>query len=110
MTGFKTVLAAVLSLGIFVSAAAASQSCCAMDAKSATNNQAGNAKQAKCVDQTMSSPEAKKGDTVCCPVMGTKFKVTKKSLFATVNGKKVYVCCPMCVEPLKADPGKYLKK
>jgi YHS domain-containing protein len=63
-----------------------------------------------CVDQTVSTNQAKVGDTVCCPVMGTKFKVKKDSLYAEIDGRKVYVCCPGCIDPLKKDPGKYLKK
>jgi len=63
-----------------------------------------------CKMQTLGSPEVKPGDTVCCPVMGTKFTVTKKSYFAVIGDRKVYVCCPGCLEPLKADPAKYLKK
>jgi len=63
-----------------------------------------------CVDQTMTSPQAKPGDQVCCPVMGTKFTVKDKSPYAEINGKKVYVCCQGCVAPLTADPAKYLSK
>ncbi len=59
--------------------------------------------------QKYNSPEAKKGDTVVCPVMKTVFKVTDKSLFVTVKGKKYYVCCEMCPEELKKNPDKYLK-
>ena len=59
--------------------------------------------------QKYNTPEAKKGETVICPVQGTVFKVTDKSLFVTVKGKKYYVCCNMCPDELKNNPDKYLK-
>ena len=59
--------------------------------------------------QKLNSPEARKGETVVCPVMGSAFKVTDKSLFYTYKGKKYYVCCAMCIDELKKEPEKYLK-
>ena len=67
------------------------------------------AEKEKILIQSYTSPEAKVGDTVKCPVMGTKFKVNKNSLNVTVKGKKYYLCCQMCTDPLKKDPDKYLK-
>lgn len=60
------------------------------------------------VKQTLASPEVKVGEWTVCPVMRTKFQVKEDSLFAEVNGKKVYVCCAGCPEILKANPKKYL--
>jgi len=49
--------------------------------------------------------ELKKQTT--CPVMtGTPIK---KSLFADVKGKRIYVCCGGCIVAIKQDPDKYLK-
>jgi len=59
--------------------------------------------------QTLSSPEAKIGDIVICPVMGSKVKVSDKSLYVEYKGKKYYVCCAACISELKMNPEKYLK-
>ena len=42
-----------------------------------------------------------------CPVMGGDID---KKLFVDVKGKRIYVCCPACIDTIKADPGAYLKK
>ncbi|HWR82623.1 MAG TPA: YHS domain-containing protein [Candidatus Deferrimicrobium sp.] len=42
-----------------------------------------------------------------CPVMGGKIDST---VFTDLQGQRVYHCCPMCSEKLKADPGKYFEK
>jgi YHS domain-containing protein len=60
--------------------------------------------------QTYSSPQAKIGDNVVCPVLGTKFTVTAKSVYADIKGKRYYTCCAGCPEMLKSEPDKYLKK
>jgi len=49
--------------------------------------------------------EPKKQTT--CPVMGGKINTAQ---FADVNGKRIYVCCAGCIEPIKADPDKYIKQ
>lgn len=41
-----------------------------------------------------------------CPVMGGK---VKKKFYADVKGKRIYVCCPMCIKKVKKDPEKYIK-
>jgi YHS domain-containing protein len=33
-----------------------------------------------------------------------------KDIFTEYKGKKVYFCCPGCVDRFKADPEKYLAK
>lgn len=60
--------------------------------------------------QTYKSPELKIGDKATCPVMNSKFTVSKDSLYVVVQGKKYYVCCADCVKLLKQHPDKYLKK
>ena len=42
-----------------------------------------------------------------CPIMGQPID---KDLFVEHEGKKVYFCCPGCVDTFKADPEKYLSK
>ncbi len=42
-----------------------------------------------------------------CPVMGGKIN---KALYADVNGKRIYTCCPGCIGKIKADPAKYIKQ
>jgi hypothetical protein len=42
-----------------------------------------------------------------CPVMGTPIN---KDLFVDKDGKRVYVCCKECLEPLEKDFAKYLEK
>jgi len=59
--------------------------------------------------QTYSSPEAKIGDKVICPVMGATITVTEETKYAKVDSKKYYVCCPGCVKKIEDNPDKYLK-
>ncbi len=47
------------------------------------------------------------GEQKICPVMGG---VIDKSVFTEYKGKKVYFCCPGCIDMFKADPEKYLGK
>ena len=42
-----------------------------------------------------------------CPVMGNPIN---KSLYADYNGKRVYFCCPGCIEEFKKDPEKHIKQ
>lgn len=42
-----------------------------------------------------------------CPVMGGEIN---KDLYVDVSGKRVYVCCAGCIEPIKMDPETYLNK
>lgn len=42
-----------------------------------------------------------------CPIMGGKIN---KTLYVDVLGKRIYVCCPGCIEVIKADPAAALKK
>lgn len=47
------------------------------------------------------------GVQTVCPVMGGKIQ---EDVYTEYQGKKVYFCCPACVEKFKADPEKYLSK
>jgi len=42
-----------------------------------------------------------------CPVMGNPIN---KDIFIEYEGKKVYFCCPDCIEKFKAEPEKYIAK
>ncbi|MBN1256504.1 MAG: hypothetical protein JXA52_02225 [Planctomycetes bacterium] len=42
-----------------------------------------------------------------CPVMGGGIN---KSLSVDHEGKRIYVCCPGCIEVVKKDPAKYIKQ
>ena len=43
-----------------------------------------------------------------CPVMGKKVDSSMES--ATVNGRKIFVCCPPCIAKINADPNTYIAK
>lgn len=42
-----------------------------------------------------------------CPVMGGKIDST---VYTDIQGHRVYHCCPMCSDKLKADPDTYFNK
>lgn len=42
-----------------------------------------------------------------CPVMGGEIN---KSQYVDYQGKRIYVCCAGCIDPIKADPEKYIKQ
>ncbi len=46
------------------------------------------------------------GKQTTCPVMKGK-KIDSKQ-YVDVNGKRIYVCCPGCIAPIKANPEKYI--
>ena len=52
------------------------------------------------------SPKQLHSQTLC-PVMGGKIDST---VFADIQGQRVYFCCKGCPEKMKADPDKYFKK
>jgi len=43
-----------------------------------------------------------------CPVM--EGNPVKTDLYVDVKGKRINVCCPGCIDKIKADPDKYLSK
>jgi YHS domain-containing protein len=51
----------------------------------------------------------KVGTEAVCPVMGSKFKVTKDTLRSEYKGRHYVFCCPACKPKFDADPGKYTK-
>ena len=42
-----------------------------------------------------------------CPVLGG---AVDKSLFVDYQGKRIYVCCAGCIDTVKSDPEKFIKK
>ena len=42
-----------------------------------------------------------------CPVLGGKIN---PSLYYEYKGQKIYVCCPGCINKVKENPEKYLKR
>jgi YHS domain-containing protein len=42
-----------------------------------------------------------------CPVMGGD---VNKALFVDYGGKRIYVCCPGCLDAIKKDPAKFVKE
>ena len=43
-----------------------------------------------------------------CPVM--KNPINEKSKWVVVDGRVIYVCCPPCIDKIKAEPEKYIKQ
>ena len=51
--------------------------------------------------------EVKLKPQTTCPVLDGAIS---RDLFVDYQGKRIYVCCAGCLDALKADPEKYLKK
>ena len=51
--------------------------------------------------------QVKKAVQTECPVMGGKIN---KNLYVDYHGKRIYVCCGMCIGKVKANPEKYIKE
>ncbi len=51
--------------------------------------------------------EAKGPNQVKCPVMGSSIN---KKIYTDYKGKRIYFCCPPCVQDFKKNPEKYMKK
>ncbi|WP_372807704.1 hypothetical protein [Pontiella sp.] len=43
-----------------------------------------------------------------CPVM--QRSAVDKALWVDVKGKRIYVCCPGCIEKIEANPDKYINR
>lgn len=53
---------------------------------------------------------AQVGNELVCPVMGTKFRVNKKTVYSRHEGKCYAFCCPGCKAPFEKTPEKYVSK
>ena len=65
------------------------------------------AKTAKVTEETMDKATEAIEQTTCPVMDGNKID---KNVFIEYEGKKVYFCCPDCIEKFKADPEKYIAK
>lgn len=75
---------------------------CSSNESKTKEEKGSNACSCKCMKTTASlKPQT------TCPVMGGK---VNKSLYADVNGCRIYVCCSGCINEIKKDPDKYIKK
>ena len=57
-------------------------------------------------DQAPAVKAAGKAQTLC-PIMGDPIN---KKLYVDHAGKRLYVCCKMCVMQVQKDPAKYIKQ
>jgi len=56
--------------------------------------------------QAPPADKPKKPQTIC-PVMGGPID---KNLYVDVKGKRIYLCCAACEEPVRVETDKYIKK
>jgi YHS domain-containing protein len=99
----KNILIAValFSAAFFLVAAAPAYACdCGCDQAKA--------KKAKPAPKSFDKPPAV-GTKATCPVMGTKFKVTKDTKRSEYKGRHYVFCCPGCKPKFDSNPGKYTK-
>ena len=47
------------------------------------------------------------GNQTMCPVMGNQIN---KEVFTDYMGHRYFFCCEGCIEPFRAEPGKYIEK
>jgi hypothetical protein len=61
------------------------------------------------VKQAQADPGASKAlvAQTKCPVMGEPIN---KKLYVDYQGKRIYVCCGMCLGQVKEDPAKWIRK
>lgn len=50
------------------------------------------------------------GKPVTCPVMDSRFEVTKDTPVIDYKGKSYYFCCESCIDIFKTDPDKYVTR
>ncbi len=63
--------------------------------------------EAKNADPQSAVPQKELKHQTKCPVMGGDIDSTQ---YTDIQGQRVYHCCSMCSEKLKADPDKYFKE
>jgi YHS domain-containing protein len=62
--------------------------------------------ESKTANAAVADPPVPKKQTVC-PVQGGP---VKSDVFVDYEGKRIYFCCPGCIESFKKDPARYLDK
>jgi len=50
---------------------------------------------------------AKEPNQTKCPVLGSP---VSKKVYTDYNGKRIYFCCPPCIQDFKKNPEKYMKQ
>ncbi len=50
---------------------------------------------------------AQTAEQTACPIMGMAID---KNVYTEYEGKKVYFCCPGCIDKFKASPSSYIAK
>ena len=50
---------------------------------------------------------AKEPNQVKCPVLGSP---VNKKIYTDYQGKRIYFCCPPCIEEFKKNPDKFMKQ
>jgi hypothetical protein len=56
------------------------------------------------------SSQAKVGGQTLCPVTGDKLGSMGTPISVSVKGRTIFVCCQGCIDEVKADPDKFLRK
>lgn len=51
--------------------------------------------------------DAKDPNQVKCPVLGSPIN---KKVYTDYQGKRIYFCCPPCIQDFKKNPEKYMKQ
>ena len=105
--GLMTLLVAAFAFAAAALSAGCSEKSATVPAEpSVQGAQAGHAMQ----EPPSGTGAAKGADVVeqkTCPVMGG---VINKKHYADYNGRRIYFCCPACIETFKKDPEKYIRK
>jgi hypothetical protein len=86
-----TLVATALLVAV-TGSSSAGEGCCPGPQKAAATN-------------AVAKAEAKAQTT--CPVMGGP---VNKNIFVDAEGKRIYLCCKGCIDPVKKDPKKYIAK
>lgn len=64
---------------------------------------------AGCTDSNTDESSPEEGEQMkpqeVCPVMGGNIN---KEIYADYKGKRIYFCCPACIDTFKSDPEKYM--
>ena len=100
-TGFCAcaVIGTILTSAVLMNAAAQTDSIAAVNDTAKTTSVK--------ADHTGKAMSHKLKPQTTCPVMGGDIN---KNLYVDYKGKRIYVCCEGCLETLKKNPEKYIKK
>lgn len=51
--------------------------------------------------------DAKESNQATCPVLGSS---VSKKVYTDYQGKRIYFCCPPCIQEFKKNPDNYMKQ